>query len=350
MLKVFFAFTRPQLFYVNEYAKKSNRSEMHVYYFGDERDTDRLVKSLFKEIRCLKGKTGRLSRLNIDSYKFFKKQFETIQHDLEIELCFPGLAYPIFNWIYSKYSLNKNVSVTIYAEGLSSYLNIKTPFFWNLKFSILRLIPPLFGGGVGCKIVGHSYGLDMPNVSALISQYPKLLAEHGKPIVDISSEIGEPVALSHQKLNEVWVLGQGHFVDIGDCQSYFDRLYRVLFDTYHCKIIYKTHHFEPKRFSVFASRAGFEICDSKNTLEELLVESAPKVVLGYRSTALLNARRMCASDVSVVAFAPFLVNPPDESGDVADIYKVFKYFNVSTPQINSELWLFEEFLRNKFHA
>lgn len=345
IVNIYFAFTRPQLSFILRHNVSHRDIPSYLIYFGTN-DALKYFDSIgFIDVISVMSGTGRLNDTNSKAFKIAVQKILKSSTDTT-NLIFPGLLHPLMNSIYAHFLRLPNFSAYIYAEGISSYLDLELPLMWKIKFNVYRWIAVLKGFSSGVTIKGHPHGLDMPNVKGLISEYPQLLIRHEKPIELLT--IPSPLLTdSKSTVKEVMFIGQPHLDSRLDLAIFYVNLVDALQKYFYTNLVYKPHHFEPFAQVQLAKTAGFKIIETDLPFEELIKIRRPSVVVSFRSTALINASRILGTSAEVFTFAPFLVQPPDERGSIAQLREVMALFGVASFPLDSHLGKFEINLARK---
>jgi hypothetical protein len=344
-VNIYFAFTRPQLSFILRHNAVHRDTPSYLIYFGTNEALKNFNSTGFVDVISAVSSTGRLNGANSTALKIAVRKILESSTDTT-NLIFPGLLHPLMNGIYAYFLGKPNFPVYIYAEGISSYLDLQLPLRWRIEFNIYRWIAALRGFTSGVAIKGHPHGLDMPNVKGLIAEYPQLLSRHKKPIESLNVPI-PLLADSASTVKEVMFLGQPHLDSRIDLATFYINLADGLQKYFHVNLTYKPHHFEPLAQIKLAAAAGFNIIETDVPFEELIRNRRSSVVVSFRSTALINAPRILGESTEVFTFAPFLVQPPDESGSLDQLRKVMASFGVASFPITSPLGKFEVDLARK---
>lgn len=342
---IYFAFTRPQLEYVIRHRRAHRDATAYLLYAGPANTCDKSLNVFFDEVVKAESNTGRLDKRNRLAYKIASSSIKRWLGNDTAYLIFPGILHPVANALFSVFLKESRVRTLIYADGISAYLNIGLPYPWRLRFSILRWIGMLKGFPRGIAVQGHPHGLDMPGVFGLIAEYPDLLTGHGKPVEKLYIEN----YLRHHAETapeEVVFVGQPHLIREIDLHALYLSMAEGLKNYFGLKLVYRPHHFEPKKQIEAASKAGFAIVDSRLPFDEWLRATSPAAVVSFRSTILINAGRILGKSDCVYTFAPFLVQPPDESGGIDDIRAIMMRFGVRVFPPESMLGKLEHQLAN----
>ncbi|WP_168708601.1 polysialyltransferase family glycosyltransferase [Hydrogenophaga sp. PAMC20947] len=342
---LYLAFTRPQLsFVLRHFYQNRIGNSAYLIFTGTSQDLDITEENGFSKIAAIPSSTGRLNRKNVHALRAVQTHLKS--WDVSItDIVYPGLLHPLMNAIYAIFSKNENCRHYIYAEGISSYLELTLPIKWKIKFSIFRCISWMYGFSFGLTISGHPHGLDMPNVAGLIAEYPDLLSRHGKQIELLPTHTSS-IEFSGENLNAVMFVGQPHLDPRFDLNDLYTNLAHGLNEYFNLPLIYKPHHFESLEQLAAAKSAGFKLLETNIPFEILAKTTRPAALVSFRSTVLLNAPRLLGDGVPIYTFAPFLVSPPDENGSLVELRNVLKQFGVKSFPTGSFLANFETIMSN----
>ena len=334
-INIYFAFTKPQLSFIIRHSLKHSAIPAYLIFIGFEEALVGSNLDSFLNVLCVNAGTGRLFKSNgsalIEVLKFLEERSNESK-----SLIYPGLLHPLLNAVYARFASTTGYSHYVYAEGISSYLDLKLPFSWKIKFNLLRWVALIKGFSFGISIRGHPHGLDMDNVKGLIAEHPSLLSSHGKPIESLPLE-NIPFNNSSCSISEVMFIGQPHLDSRIDLLSLYGDMAFGLKEYFQLPLVYKPHHFEPPQQIRAAKSAGFKIIETNLPFEELIEKRRPSVVVSFRSTALINTSRLLDKSAKVYTFAPFLVAPPDECGSLEQLRSVMAMFGVDSFPVASLL-------------
>jgi hypothetical protein len=306
----------------------------------------------FGELIAFQAETGIRSEHNRKAFHLLRQKMELLLADCEAntrpELLICSLAYPLTNWLLAIFHERLRTSILI--DGLSGYLSTRKPFTRELSDAIRKVYLSLFFGIETSWIFKHPQGLDSPFVHHLYAEMPELLSAHGKPVYSLPSVFMAPDA--HQcelARGDVWFLGQPHALKGKKLVELLVRML-VALKTDHPearRFIYRTHHFEAPTVSDLIRGIGFTVQVGQGCVEELLRVSPPIAVYSYRSTALLNLRRTLPPEIPVVAFAPWLVQPPEEKLLYGDIQLWMLKLGIDRPKPTSAVFALDAELERR---
>ncbi len=300
----------------------------------------------FDELLSFQAGTGIRSDSNRQTFQILRQRFEHLiahadrQSVPDLFVC--SIAYPLTNWLITHFVGRLRTSILI--DGLSGYLPLRKPVVRELADGLRKLYVGLFIGIKTSWIFKHPQGLDSDFVHDLYAEMPALLSAHRKP-VNLLPSVFEPLDASQRELArlDVWFLGQPHTLRGKKLVDLLMQLLAALRRDHPeaRDFIYRTHHFEAASVSELIRSTGFKVEEGHGCVEELLCARPPIAVYSYRSTALLNLRRILPTDIPVVAFAPWLVQPPEEKLLYGDIQQWMLTLGIDRPAPASAVFALE---------
>ena len=303
-------------------------------------------KENFGELIEFQAETGIRGEGNRKSFHSLRERFNTLLSDCEkltkIELLVCSLSYPLINWLIVCFHERLHTSILI--DGLSGYLPVKKPFKRRLSDAIRMFYLNLFFGIKSSRLFKNPQGLDSPLVHGLYAEMPELLLAYGKTVHKLPSVFNPMSALQRERPREgIWFLGQPHTIKGKKFVNLLVRLLEALRADHpeEHNFIYKMHHFEAASVCELIRSIGFNVEAGRGCVEELICDRPPIAVYSYRSTALLNLRRILPHDISVVSFAPWLVQPPEELLPNGDIKNWMLKLGIDRPNAGSAICALE---------
>lgn len=250
-----------------------------------------------------------------------------------IFLC-ASLEWALNNALFTLCRRRSSAKIRMFEDGISTYIPLSPGPVQRLK-RVYRLLQSYLPSSPRLSYVrgAHAIGLNDPDVEAI---YVKNESVVTYPLDRLKKYSGASLTPVVRDLETGIFLIQHFTTEYGEQYSQFVGDFIASLAQFGVKKWFvKLHHFSPPEEAKIFMDAGFELFDSRCTVEEALLTSPIGVVASINTTALVTVKLLFEDGIRSISISPDVFAPKWEKRGQSNLVSLFKSCGV-------EIWEHDE--------